>query len=172
MKHLTLCFLLNGCLLFASCKEEAADPISQLPPATQTGAETFGCLVNGEAWTPKGRVGVLSNLTEDYNNGTFNVSVFRSVNGKRQSMGIFVADTLTQPGIYPLNDYENQAGTFADEITLCSYDNDGITEHSGSLKISKLDIPNRIITGTFEVTLTRPDCDTIRVTEGRFDLSL
>jgi len=31
--------------------------LEQLPPATQTGANTFGCLLNGEAWTPSGNNG-------------------------------------------------------------------------------------------------------------------
>lgn len=29
-------------------------PEDQLPPATQTGAGTFGCLINGQPWTPAG----------------------------------------------------------------------------------------------------------------------
>jgi hypothetical protein len=43
-------------LLSASCKKEKSNPIDNLPPATQTGANTFGCLVNGEAFLPKGSV--------------------------------------------------------------------------------------------------------------------
>jgi hypothetical protein len=30
------------------------DPVSQLPPETQTGANTFGCLVNGQVFKPGG----------------------------------------------------------------------------------------------------------------------
>ena len=38
-------------LLAAGCKDDEPEvaPIDQLPPATRTGAYTFGCLVNGEA---------------------------------------------------------------------------------------------------------------------------
>ena len=31
-------------------------PLEQLPPATQTGANTFGCLVDGEVYIPKGNI--------------------------------------------------------------------------------------------------------------------
>ena len=40
-------------LCAASCKKENKNE-DQLPPATQTGANTFGCLVNGKVWIPKG----------------------------------------------------------------------------------------------------------------------
>ncbi len=38
-----------------SCKKECTDPICQLPPATQTGANTMGCLINGKPWLPDTR---------------------------------------------------------------------------------------------------------------------
>ena len=48
--------LLTQC---SKCKNDPQpnDPASQLPPATQTGANTFGCLVNGQPYTPKGNTG-------------------------------------------------------------------------------------------------------------------
>ena len=47
-----LLFLFIGC----SGDDDSANPLDQLPPATQTGANTFGCLINGEPFTPKGRL--------------------------------------------------------------------------------------------------------------------
>jgi hypothetical protein len=43
-------------LLSASCKKHRprVNPVDQLPQETQTGANTFGCLVNGQPLTPKG----------------------------------------------------------------------------------------------------------------------
>ena len=40
-------------LCAAGCKKDKASE-DQLPPATQTGANTFGCLVNGKVFVPKG----------------------------------------------------------------------------------------------------------------------
>ena len=40
-------------LCAASCKKDNKNE-DQLPPATQTGANTFGCLVNGKVFVPKG----------------------------------------------------------------------------------------------------------------------
>ncbi|MBS1947911.1 MAG: hypothetical protein JST47_09105 [Bacteroidetes bacterium] len=43
---ISLLSLVDGC----SCKKSVAEP--QLPPITQTGANTFGCKVNGKVWVP------------------------------------------------------------------------------------------------------------------------
>ena len=34
-------------------KHQGGNPVDQLPPETQTGANTFGCLVNGKVFIPK-----------------------------------------------------------------------------------------------------------------------
>ena len=55
MKKILL--LLTLSILFACCNKEdnptpTPTPVSQLPPATQTGANTFGCLLDGEVFKP------------------------------------------------------------------------------------------------------------------------
>jgi hypothetical protein len=52
--HLLIAIALISILCSNSCKKHSSDPLSQLPPATQTGAQTFGCLINGKAFTPGG----------------------------------------------------------------------------------------------------------------------
>ena len=56
MKPLKIAWLLAiACsAIFASCKKEHEDT---LPPATQTGAGTFGCKINGKIFIPKGSNG-------------------------------------------------------------------------------------------------------------------
>ena len=56
MKLLKIAWLLAIAitLIFASCKKENEDT---LPPATQTGAGTFGCRINGKVYVPKGNSG-------------------------------------------------------------------------------------------------------------------
>jgi len=64
-------FIISFCILalFATCKKK--DPpignnaTAQLPSITTTGANTFGCLVNGEVWLPKGSFPI-SGLHADY----------------------------------------------------------------------------------------------------------
>jgi len=40
------------------------------------------------------------------------------------------------------------------------------------LTISRLDLQAGVISGTFAFTLYKPGCDSIRVTQGRFDKKL
>ena len=58
MKNLKWLLLLPlaGILLSASCKKDRLD---QLPPATQDGRRTFGCLVNGKPFVHKYQVEIL-----------------------------------------------------------------------------------------------------------------
>ena len=46
------------------------------------------------------------------------------------------------------------------------------TYHKGMLTITRLDLQAGIVSGTFTFTLAKPGCDTIRVTQGRFDRKL
>ena len=54
VKILTASFLLLLLFAFSQCKKNQTNPIDELPPETQTGANTFGCLVDGQAFKPGG----------------------------------------------------------------------------------------------------------------------
>ena len=41
---------------------------------------------------------------------------------------------------------------------------------SGQLTVAKLDTSAGIVSGTFNATLFKPGCDTLKITEGRFDM--
>ncbi len=174
MKKITQLLLLFLCsLLLTQCgwlfgnKED--DP--KLPPATQEGKHTFGCLVNGEVWLPSGfngRPNLQATYDPTYRWGTLNVRAFKSKDGKAyQSIG-FYSDSLTSTGVYPLYLPGRQTGKFSDIETLCVYDRE-VSYVNGTLIITRLDLQQRIVSGTFEFTLAQPGCDTIRVTDGRFD---
>ena len=60
---------------------------------------------------------------------------------------------------------QDLAGT---ELEYCTYDIDGTI--SGRLSISTLNESKVIIAGTFEFVTVTPGCDTIIVTDGRFDV--
>ena len=57
MRYPPPALLLAALLGLSQCQKKDAGPAKpedQLPPATQTGAGTFGCLLNGQPWTPQG----------------------------------------------------------------------------------------------------------------------
>lgn len=173
MKHLNKLMLLPLLLLFltVSCKKKEVAPIDQLPAATQEGKMTMGCLVNGKAWIPKGNNGT-ANLDFYYDpgywNGEFNLAAYRILSDTdRQYLHIYT-DSLNHKREFSLHDPAVGTATFTK--SPCSYNRDSDVYREGRLTITRLDVPNHIISGTFEFTLARPGCDTIRVTDGRFDM--
>ena len=164
---------------FAKCEKEKPidstnNDIPGLPPATQVGANTFGCLVNGVPWVPQGSNGT-NNLSIDYdpgfNNGIFNIAArnFLSVNGERIVIGI--RDSLNfiiPPKKYHLSNSSLFRAIFMSRCITESWISD-VQVFSGSLTINTLNRQLNIIAGTFEFHMTKDFCDTIKITNGRFD---
>ena len=170
-------FLLLLPLLLIQCKKDDANPIDQLPPITHEGKYAFGCLLNGQAWTPKGNDGTSNYVVyydPTYRKGTLNISAYRYPSkdeNDKQIIGIY-SDSLTAPGTYPLNIPYHQEALFQDRKTNCYSQQSSTHYRSGTLVITRLDLSQGIISGTFEFTLAKPGCDTIKVTAGRFDRKL
>jgi hypothetical protein len=53
LKQTAIIFSLLTILFSFQCRKSQSE-VGKLPPATQTGAETFGCLINGQLFKPKG----------------------------------------------------------------------------------------------------------------------
>jgi len=148
-----------------------------LPPATQTGANTFGCKVNGEVWVP--RVPLLSvtvydkgahlseknglgsgiiecrlieNLTDDYFTIAFKPSFFQPR----------TYQTLSDTAMYLFNpDFTRIHDTYSHIIG----------DTSNYLTITKIDTTKNFISGIFQGTLYSPDkSKVVKITEGRFDI--
>ena len=140
-----------------------------LPPATQTGAGTFACFVNGKPFIDK--------------SGSFNC-YYQLVGGEYYfhiTANDLVEDIdeitiysskiqLEESEVYQLKDYEDfsiSGLTFFNNSFL----NAATTSFSpGTLKITKLDLDNYIVSGTFEFDIIHPNTgETIQIRDGRFD---
>ena len=166
-------------LALAQCKKKADPaPVDQLPPATQTGANTFGCLLNGAAYAPKGNNGP-SNYTVSYDPtyraGTLNVgtySYYGSGSNDYRILG-FYSDSLQRPGVYSIKPQGRNGASVVDRLKACEYHSiDAGTYCKGQFTITRLDLQAGVVSGTFDFTLAKPGCDTVRVTQGRFDRKL
>ncbi|RYU81813.1 DUF6252 family protein [Hymenobacter persicinus] len=172
--------LLTQC---SKCKNDPLpiDPVNQLPPATQTGANTFGCLVNGMLYTPSGYNGV-SNYAVLYDpgfqGGSLQVQTYRyPKQGVSKTQEVALGGIhINHIGDYQIGLTEDVGASFIDDYrnTPCNeYRSDrNNTYAKGTLTITKLDLNAGIISGTFGFTLAQPGCDTIKVTQGRFDKKL
>ena len=104
MKPLLLIFLCS-LLIGSSCrKHKPVDPVSQLPPETQTGANTFGCLVDGKVFKPGGAQLSGGSLQCNYqfvNGGYYFVLIGRyrnNSNGTRSSVGLYTDSLIIHDG--------------------------------------------------------------------------
>jgi hypothetical protein len=169
-------------LLLGQCHKKSpnpAKPEDQLPAATQTGADTFGCLVNGQPYTPNGNNGstnyaVLYDPT--FQGGTLQTETYRYLttsSGTRYQQSVsFTLGDINHVGTYEITGKGNQILLFTDysRDKPCDwYTNGNGVYTSGTLVITRLD---NILSGTFSFTLAQPGCDSIKITQGRFDKKL
>ncbi len=185
MKQVKLLLLIIACInIFAACKKDKTEPteLSKLPAATQTGANTFGCLVNGKAWVAQTDCKFLCNSPfKVFYDGSLggNLSIFAKIelgtNNVNQQIAISF-DSTNYKTIYNYGNNANIKFAFQDFLnqSLCSdvRSTDTNVLVNGKIILTRYDLPNGIFSGTFEFTLTKPSCETISVTDGRFDKKL
>ena len=175
----TLSIVLIFIILSASrCKKDQVNPIDQLPPETQTGANTFGCLVDGKVFLPKGDPfgGPIKKAQYQLVNGRqgFSVSASRSESESIQSVGIIGDSVEIYVGVFDLikKSPGNLVGVYhTSNINLDFHDYYTTEMLRGVLTIKRFDIINQIISGTF--WFDAKDSITgkvVQVREGRFDM--
>jgi len=178
MKEILYIFLILPFLTIGCSNDDDAsfkNPVSQLPPPTQTGENTLGCLVNGEVFLPKGTslAGPVLDCVYQYVDGGyyFGLQGNRRVNGILQAIGVGTRRLQINEGeIYQLlenlDGNANGAWYYPAEMAIL-YTSE---THSGELEITKLDESENIVSGTFWYDLQLPDGEIVEVREGRFDM--
>jgi hypothetical protein len=166
---LSMIILLFSLFAAGSCEKEDEDP--QLPPVTQTGEDTFGCLVNGEVWLPKAydlfplKLVVLERVNEkriwriEARQGfasNFYFGIYE--NSLKEEKVIISVDELDATGLYfSSKDFEKPSFSWRQELP-------------GELIITKLDTINMILSGTFWFDAVNDIDEKVEIRDGRFDL--
>jgi hypothetical protein len=168
--------------IYVSCSKQNIG--SFLPPETQTGAGTFACLINGEVWTYKDPTDFFTlkpttyvEYNPNYKGGTLEIGGLRynDKNSFVDRLDLFT-DSLqfkkefvlkSQP--YSANLYICYSDPCNDQCTLPPIPN---SFRQGKITITKLDTTKGIIAGKFDCKIFKPGCDTLRITEGRFDFRI
>lgn len=168
--------LLIGILLtINSCSqkdEPTLTPLQQLPEATKTGANTAGCLVNGEAFLPKGHFST-GNLTCYFiNQNNFSLIVSERDNSFSKSIVIGIDNlTLKINKIINLDTERTSDSRYGEFIISNINDNYSTTpEITGELVITHHDYDKAIISGTFWFDAINNTGEKIEIREGRFDM--
>ena len=189
MKHLKIYILLLAlpCLAL-QCNKDKDDPDpdngnnnnkEQLPPATQSGENTFGCLVNGKVWRPENNNQLESSLKASFGLGRLDINAQREIPEQKvdQHLNIYIYRYLSNVKEYSLGRYNKDSikylnfANFWDDNTGCWFYT--TSDKKNYLKLTRLDSVENIVSGRFEFTAVNDSCgdvDTIRVTKGRFDI--
>lgn len=168
--HMCLCALIFLCTL--SCEKDDCSGIDCLPPITQTGAGTFGCLVNGKPFIDNsGEFNCFYQIT----NGEYNFSIAATKNGflpRAIQIGSRNKQIFQNSTFQLLEREPNKL--FATVIFNNINNNQNIdttdSVQNGSITITKLDLQAKIISASFQFTVTdSSNGEVYHITEGRFD---
>lgn len=167
MKSLFYLFIAFVACTFLSCKKD------KLPKPTQTGANTFGCKIDGVIFKPSQDAGLFGSppitvYNLPYNGFTLLGKFYGDRSDPFSKVVMLNLVYLRSTGTYNLNDYPN--GVYA--ISYAggpSYKTN--TTHTGSVTITRCDTVNRIYSGTFSFTaIDDSTAKVVTVTDGRFDV--
>jgi hypothetical protein len=171
-KKTAILFLMMA--LFVACDkdDDKCQGIDCLPPATQTGAGTFGCLVNGVPFVDNSG---FFNCFYQLVNGEYYFSISAENTNLIPRNIRISANALELVGNNTYQFYSPSNGNFHAAVIFYyngvhPNENSTNVQNSGSIVITKLDFENNIISGTFNFNVR----DTINnktyiITEGRFD---
>jgi hypothetical protein len=176
MKNLLL--LLLTAFTLCCCNKDDDKPkteLEKLPPATQIGANTIGCLLNGVAFLPKGYF-PFGNKSCNYTDGEdFNIRISEKINDNIRSIYIFNQNQELIVGETYLLKEENTNNGVGNYIinAVASPDPNYYTTNLnilGELKITNHNFSQAILSGTFWFDAINSEGKIIEVREGRFDM--
>ncbi|GAC1597228.1 MAG: hypothetical protein NVS3B19_19600 [Ginsengibacter sp.] len=146
--------------------------IEKLPPITQIGANTFGCLIKGIAWLPNDNYNTRNfklQVDPGFADGDFNVGAHHIDDNSNYVSFSFASLKCKNSGVYFLSD-TGQFFSYSNTNLSCSFEKLPGVYCSGSFTITRYDLTSRIFSGTFEYTILDKTCgDTLHFTNGRFD---
>lgn len=162
--------LLNA---FSCCKENT------LPPETEQGKNTFGCLVNGKVWQNGGSGVMYSGLSARLDKNGLVIYANNTDDPKIQHIKLMINSTINAAK-YPINSTTYSLLEHNESSCKCVFQSDSLYhQESFNIGVTYIDTINKILSGTFafkaKLKETLPltcDCDTsvISITNGRFDL--
>lgn len=161
-------------LIFNQCKKNPVNSNTDdgLPPVTQTGANIFACKVNGQNWISK--TGSL-NLGGGINNDTlslfgsnpkdttsYELYLLRINHFNSGTNEYFFLDTMNCYAMYRTNKpCFDIVGGGSVGFGKC---------YEGKLDLIKIDTINKVLSGQFWFNIKTDYCDTLKITNGRFDI--
>jgi len=169
----SLIMIFCSCLLFlaTSCKKQG---IYLLPPATNNGSNTFGCLINGKAFLGQSRSELFLSIAAvqgSYHDGTLSVlgSHYFGSTPTGSIFGISIdVQTPKHSGIITVPGANRNIISYSDNQDTFRFNSD--STHTGSVIITRFDSITHIYSGTFQGSLIDTYGKIVLITDGRFDV--
>ncbi len=166
-------------LLTTACKKE----VTELPPSTQTGANTFGAKVNGQIWGPQGFGPIPANDILEARlmpNKDIIINARNFASSPNEFEFEIYLKNVTAPGAYQLNQtvpYPTSAANYGYYVKRnLTPKNEWITSatNTGVVNITRIDSVAMIVSGTFQFNALNlyNNPEPLTVTEGRFDIKM
>lgn len=163
--------ILTVLFFLASCKKT----ISELPPETGTGANTFGASVNGKLWAPQkfGIVPTAEILEARYEMNSVIINARNFASSPKESEFELIIKNLTGPGVYNLGDDTGNTAYYVERKFTPTGEWKTNAQYNGKITITTDDRTNKILAGTFEFQAASVYGEApITVTDGRFDIKV
>jgi hypothetical protein len=166
-----LILFLSAALIIVGCEKE---PIEEENKNILTQPQnSFSCLLNGEEFKPKGGYPYYAYNDIKYyqNKGWFSFYALNLKDYSPESIYLYIyIDSLYQLGNHTdIIRYNHNLEIYNGINATSHYQID--TNYTHYINVTKFDLENRNIAGDFEFTVVSTDqSDTIRVTDGKFDV--
>ena len=142
--RIVLFVTIASCILLSSCKKDNFRE-DTLPPVTQIGANTFGCLVNGKVFVPKGYTNPKPNfrvIVDPGANSNFDIRTYSYQNNVETDVG-FSSFGINDSGNYPVQNnlmiYPNYIRDI--DSNTCYFTSSVTNYKKGYLKITQFTSP-------------------------------
>ncbi len=168
----TIFLLLSTLFILVSCdkdNDKPQNPVDQLPPATQVGANKVGCLLDGIAFLPGNEPNSTNCFYQFTNGGYYFALALNKRDMNNNLIGINIGTNSKQifeGEQYQLLEYtpNNASATYIFNLNQ----NFTSANHTGQLTITKL--TNQIVSGTFWFDVIDNNGVIHQIREGRFDM--
>lgn len=172
------------------------DPLAKLPPETQIGANTFGCLIRGQVFYPRDGTSSLFNPggkglklwgdpSEPSGLGNYLELEIRNLqDAKPVNSMIIHLQNLPQIGVgeylWKESNFQSSIDGLMQNYVYAKVYDDSVNgwryyssyENSGKVIIKRYDFPNRIVSGVFSGKLRlHNSTEEIDIVNGRFDIN-
>lgn len=171
VKLLLKILVLYALTLNISCfrKNTCENAYECLPPITSEGKNTFGCIVNDNAFIPE-QVGIGGGVVASYMDNGVNTRLFLgATNSTDGTVTIDITEKIESGMSYSLNDYEEGNYRMYADSNGFFYSS---TMDPGTIYISRFDLEAGIVSGTFFFTAVDELQNTLKIESGRFDIEL